>query len=457
MLESLRNIKNPIARSLTAAATIGSGTVLAASLILGITKAKTPDAYQAALYATLAGSGGGALLGLVTTTRRASQRASQPAAEPQDWSSAEITDTAEWQDWRNFIVSRTVKESAEITSFYLRPEDGQAIPNFQPGQFLTIKLVIPGQAKSVIRTYTLSDYTEPCEYYRLSIKRETMPEGIDVPAGLASNFMHDHIQVGSTIAAKPPSGKFILHVNDSLPAVLISNGVGITPMISMAKAASLGNPDRPIWFVHGARNGPSHAFQDEVMHLAQRHPNLIVHYVYSRPTERDTGRYHSTGYVDAALIQHLVTVEAEYFLCGSMPFLQSLRQGLQQAGVPERQIAFEVFTKAPAGSTQKMPATPTETATGTATGEQRLGNAEIVFAKSGITATWQPEEGSILEFAEANGLEPDYSCREGICGTCMCKLRSGEVEYQQTPIADIQPGSVLICIAHPKTAIVLDL
>ncbi|MGV0027658.1 2Fe-2S iron-sulfur cluster-binding protein [Phormidesmis priestleyi] len=445
MFDSLSGIKNPLVRSLVAAVTIGSAMTLASSLIIGATNTKTSSAYRSAVYAALVGTGCGALFGLVSA--QGSQKSNPKNA------SVQVDNRTSWQDWRNFVVVRKVKESEEITSFYLQPEDGQKIPNFQPGQFLTIKLEIPGQSKPVIRTYSLSDYAEPCEYYRLSIKREPMPEGLNVAAGVASNFMHDRVQEGTLIAAKPPSGKFVLNVERSLPAVLISNGVGITPLISMAKAASQLNhaasnspaSNRAIWFVHGARNGASHAFQGEVMQLAQQNPNLRVHYAYSRPTQDDAGRYHSTGYVDTTLIQHLVKQEAEYFLCGSLPFMNSLREGLQQAGVPESQIFFEVFTKGKAGVVEKAPA------------DRTAKSAEIVFDKSSKTAIWTPEDGSILEFAEANGLDPDYSCRQGICGTCVCRLREGEVEYQQPPIAEVEPGSVLICIAQPKTAIVIDL
>jgi ferredoxin-NADP reductase len=446
MFESLSSIKNPLVRSLFTAATIGSAITVASSLVIGTTNTKSSSAYRAAVYSVLAGTGCGALFGLVSA--QGSQK-----SNPKNALSTQVGNHTNWQDWRNFVVVRKVKESEEVTSFYLQPEDGQEIPNFQPGQFLTIKLAIPGQSKPVIRTYSLSDYTEPCEYYRLSIKREPMPEGLTVPAGLASNFMHDRVQEGTVIAAKPPSGKFVLSVERSLPAVLISNGVGITPMISMAKAASQLNhvassspsSNRAIWFVHGARNGTSHAFQDEVRQLSEQNPNLMVHYAYSRPTDEDTGRYHSMGYVDTDLIQNLVKQEAEYFLCGSLPFMNSLRKGLQQAGVPESQIFFEVFTKGKAEVVEKAPANSTAE------------SAEIVFAKFGKTATWTPDDGSILEFAEANGLEPDYSCRQGICGTCVCQLREGEVDYQQPPIAQVEPGSVLICIAQPKTAIVLGL
>jgi uncharacterized protein len=340
-----------------------------------------------------------------------------------------------------------VKESGEITSFYLKPEDGDEIPSFQPGQFLTIKLEIPGQAKPVLRTYSLSDYPEPCDTYRLSIKREPAPRDLDVPPGLSSNFMHDRVQEGSIIPAKPPSGKFVLDVRKSIPAVLVSNGVGITPMIAMAKACSRLNPSRPIWFLHGARDGRYHAFRDEVLNLTEQNPNLQVHFAYSRPRPEDEGQFHSTGYVDTALIQSLASQDAEFFLCGSPPFMNAIREGLQSWGVPDDRVYFESFMKArtaPAASVSPLPAL-----------DER---AEIVFAKSGRTLTWESEHDSILEFAEANDLNPDYSCRAGICGTCMCRILEGEVEYQEEPTAAIAEGSVLICISKPKTArVVLEL
>jgi ferredoxin-NADP reductase len=218
-------------------------------------------------------------------------------------------------------------------------------------------------------------------------------------------------------------------------------------MMSMVKACSRLNPKRPIWFLHGARDGQYHAFRDEVLNMAEQNPNLQVHFAYSRPRPEDTGRFQSTGYVDTALIQTLVGRDAEFFLCGSPPFLQSIREGLQTWGVPEDRVFFESFMKARTVSSETIAPAP-------AGGEA----AEIIFTQSGKTLTWQAEYDSILEFAEANDLEPAYSCRQGICGTCMCKIREGEVAYQTEPTAAIAEGSVLICISKPKTArVVLEL
>jgi uncharacterized protein len=445
MFESLGRIHNPFVRSLTAALTTLSVITIVASIAIGATKSKD-DAYKVALYSALIGTGCGALLGLAYPIKGNQQKSAFNNQQ------STPTDTT-WKDWRNFVVVQKVKESEEITSFYLQPEDQGEIPDFQPGQFLTIKLDISGQARPVIRTYSISDYSEPHQYYRLSIKREPMPSGLDVMPGIASNFMHDHIHEGSVIPAKPPSGRFFLDVNKALPAVLISNGVGITPMISMAKAATRLNPDRPIWFIHGARDGRFHAFRDEMRAIAAQNPNLTLHFAYSRPQAADAGYYHSTGYIDIGLIQSLVRQEAEYFLCGSPPFMESIHAGLKSAGVAESRVLFEMFTKAvgtkAVGSTSTRPSAPAH---------ENAEIAEIVFTQSNKTIIWQDDANSILEFAEANDLNPPYSCRQGICGTCQCKLLEGEVEYYEKPTAAIEAGSVLICIAKPKTPkVVLEL
>ena len=468
MFSSLRKIENSLSRNITAIATAGSkstiasvvatvmisfaaavtaGAVIALTsvVVFGLIKPKDESANKAAMYASIGAIGSGAILGLIYISQ-ASGKPSKPASS--DERSAQQPDDRFWKNWRDFVVVRKVKESEEITSFYLQPKDKGEIPNFQPGQFLTIKLDIPGQTKPVIRTYSLSDYQEPCDFYRLSIKRELMPEGQDVPPGLASNFIHDQIQEGSVITAKPPSGKFVLNLQKSSPVVLISNGVGLTPLISMAKAATRHNRDRPIWFVHGTRNGRFHAFRAEMLALDEQNPNLHLHFAYSRPEAEDTGHHHSTGYVNPELIQPLIQPEAEYFLCGSPPFMESIREGLKQADVPESQVFSESFIKA-SKATADRPSTEIST---------ESQGAEIVFTQSGQTIAWETDAGSILDFAEANDLNPPYSCRQGICGTCVCKILEGEVEYQEIPTAAIEEGSVLICISKPKTAkVVLDL
>jgi len=445
MVDILERTSNPLWRGTQAALMGASATAILAGGVLGLTKLDDKLVSRWAVYGAALGAAAGAVFGLVGVTPRSSDARS----EPQESTSAD--ESIGWQDWRNFVVDRKVQESQEITSFYLKPQDGGPLPGFLPGQFLTIRLPIPDQPCPVIRTYSLSDYAETPSYYRLSIKREGAPKDLAVPPGVASNFMHDHIQVGSVIEAKPPTGKFVLDVASSRPAVLVSNGVGITPMISMAKAVSQQNPARTLWFFHGARDGRYHAFRDEVRTLTERATNLRVHYCYSRPQPEDMGHYQGTGYVDAELIQALLPValaEADYFLCGSPPFMDSLRAGLMNLGVPAEQIRFESFGK---------PAlTPTRVENGATVNGVAM--AEVVFAQSGKTAAWSPTDGTLLEFAEAQGLEPAFSCRAGICLTCMCRLNAGEVVYDEPPTGTPEEGAVLICVSKPKSAqIVLEL
>lgn len=446
MLEDIRQISNPFVRAITSGLFLSSLVTIPAAAAISLVNLKNESAYKFVFYASIASATVGAVGGLAAGKSK-STTSSNPSVE----TSGSIT----WKDWRKFVIDRKVKESDSITSFYLHPLDEGIIPNFIPGQFLTIQLDIPEQSKPVIRTYSLSDYVQLGSYYRLSIKREPAAPDTITPAGIASNFMHDHVHEGSIILAKPPAGKFVLDVHSNQPAVLISNGVGITPMISMAKAVSLLNPQRHIWFLHGARDGSLHAFRDEVNAIAASNPNLHILYCYSRPNLTDQGKFHHKGYVDVNLIKNVVApqmqnlcgaTDAEYFLCGSPSFMDSLRDGLRDWGVPDRKVLFESFAKAkPKKSEQASDLTQED-------------SIEVVFSKSGKTLNWTHTDGTILEFAEANDIYPDHSCRVGVCGTCMCKISEGEVEYEQTPSAEVDSSSVLICISKPKTAkIVLDI
>lgn len=432
MLDTLQKIQNPVIRAVAAAGMTFSVVTIATSPAIALFPNKDA-AVQTSLYASAIAAGGGAVWGLANGKRSSDQRVSlgNDAAD----------DRQEWKDWRNLVVTRKVKESEEITSFYLQPQGSWSLPDFLPGQFLTIKLEIPGQPKPIIRTYSLSTHESHQTFYRLSIKREPAPKDQAVPPGLASNFMHDQIQEGAIIPAKPPSGNFFIDVNQPLPAILISNGVGITPMISMAKACMRLNPARPVWFIHGARDGRYHAFREEMAALAQQHPNLTLHYRYSRPQPEDAGFFHSMGYVDASLLQALVRSESEFFLCGSPPFLQSIRDGLRDWGVPDSRVFYESFGGGkPKATSTEMPVIAGEGAI-----------AEVVFLRSQATHTWDASQGTLLEFAENQGLDPAYSCRQGVCGTCQCKLVDGEVRYVEEPSYPVENGSVLICIAQPHS------
>lgn len=420
---------------------MAAGTVLSFCAVTGLhelTARQHPQPPQSNLAWVLEGMAIGGALGLVIPGLR---RRRKPTPAPV------------WSSWREFVVSHKQRESEEITSFHLRPRDSDPLPAFRPGQFLTIELSIPGQTRSVLRTYSLSDYpsgSSTPDHYRLSIKREPPPPGLEVPAGLASNHLHDHVEVGSCLKVRPPAGNFVLDTGATTPIVLISNGVGITPMIAMAKAALQQPGQRQVLFVHGCRNGRFHAFAGEIDALAQHHGNLQPHIVYSRPLDSDQGHFQSEGRVDGALIQRLVQGPADYFLCGSPPFMDNLISQLKQSGVDEAAIHFESFSRAPGANP------PAPQADGAASSE----TATVSFAQTGTTATWTGEdpEQSLLSLAEAEGLQPPFACRAGVCGTCATRLLKGEVVYPSEPSAPRQEGEVLLCIARPGSrTLTLDL
>ncbi|MEC4680439.1 MAG: MOSC domain-containing protein, partial [Nitrospirota bacterium] len=360
------------------------------------------------------------------------------------------------EKFRTLIVDRKVPESQSITSFYLVPEDGKPLAPFLPGQFLPLRLDIPGQYKPLLRTYSLSD-SPKADYYRLTIKREPAPPNRpDVYPGVSSTYFHDKVEIGSKLLAKSPRGKFTLDPNSETPVVLLSAGVGLTPLVSMLNAIVEVGSKRPTWFIHGNRNRRSHAMGEHVRRVAKENDNVQVHIRYSEPLSEDIlGRdYDDEGHVDIELLKRLLpSKNFDFCLCGPAPFMKSLFNGLHDWGVPEFRIHYEFFGPASVlGGERAKVSTPKRAAGAT----QCCGEIEVTFSKSGVKANWNPSFESILDLAEANGLSPDYSCRSGICHTCKCKIEEGEVEYVLEPLDSPDPGSVLICCSKPKTNVVLD-
>ncbi|MEM7742861.1 MAG: pyridoxamine 5'-phosphate oxidase family protein [Pseudomonadota bacterium] len=237
---------------------------------------------------------------------------------------------------RELVVTGKVVESEGITSFHLAAADGTPLEPFEAGQHLPVELDIPGQRGRVRRSYSLSGAPSGGTY-RLSIKREAR--------GLASRFLHDTVRAGDRIRARRPSGDFVVPCS-ACPLVLVSAGVGLTPMLSMLHAAADGDTDRPVWFVHGARNGAHHALKAEVEALVASRPNLSAHVRYSQPAEADEPGtdFHGTGRVSAQTLLDLnAGPDARYMLCGPARFLADIRTGLEAAGVPAQHIHAETF------------------------------------------------------------------------------------------------------------------
>ncbi len=357
-------------------------------------------------------------------------------------------------DFKEFIVVRRELENKNqsICSFYLLPVDGKPLPTFKPGQFLTFKLQIDGpvkgKAKSVVRCYSLSDAPRT-DYYRVSIKRVPAPAGLpDVPAGASSNFFHDHVQQDSRLMIKPPSGHFHLMDEMPLPVVLIGSGIGITPMLSMLNALLESKTTREVWLYYGVKNGDEHIMKKHFQALDRAHDNFHLHICYSAPNETDVEGpdYQHKGRIGIPLLQNtLKLMRYQFYVCGPKSMMESLIPGLEELGVSSHDIYYESFGPASLGKHKKIG--PHITASDPIT---------ITFGKSGKSLAWDSAVGSLLEFAENNGIDVDSGCRAGSCGSCQTAVSAGETEYNQQPDADVEPGHCLLCITTPKGNITLD-
>lgn len=253
--------------------------------------------------------------------------------------------TGGWDDFRAFRVDRKVQESEVITSFYLVPEDGGPIADFLPGQYVSVKVEVPGDEYTHLRQYSLSDAPGK-SYYRISVKREDGFPEREHPEGRVSNFLHSGINEGGLLHLSAPAGDFTLQQNDERPVVLISGGVGLTPMISMLNTLTEQYSDRQVTFIHAVQNGKLHAMKKHVDELAQAHPNISAYYCYQNPTEQDREQkaYQKEGYIDLPWLKSIIAdPNASYYFCGPVSFMQHINQALKEWGIPAADIHFEFF------------------------------------------------------------------------------------------------------------------
>jgi ferredoxin-NADP reductase len=361
-----------------------------------------------------------------------------------------------WSGFRSFRVSRRVIEDSagQICSFHLEPEDGLVLPSYKPGQFLTFRLDAPkadgSGAEQITRCYSLSDAPQS-DHYRVSIKRVPPPKS-DYPPGRSSNFFHDHVPVGTTLQVRAPSGHFYLEPGNG-PIVLIAGGIGITPMLSMLNWCQLHQPEREVWFFYGVRNGKEAAFAPQLAAIAAAKPNVHLRLCFSDPSpEEQLGKdFHHHGRADVNLFRMTMPLKPyHYFICGPTPMMESLVTALDDWGVPDAHIHFEAFGPASIKRRKRETAATASELTAPAT------DITVTFAKSGKQAQWSAQSGSLLEFAEAQGIAIDSGCRAGGCGTCQTTIKSGEVSYRQSPDFDPEPGSCLMCVCTPKTHVTLE-
>ncbi|WHY98098.1 NO-inducible flavohemoprotein [Peribacillus simplex] len=248
-----------------------------------------------------------------------------------------------WEGYRSFNIDKKIKESDVVTSFYLKPTDGKPIASYHAGQYLTLKAEIPGEKYTHIRHYSLSN-SPGKEYYRISVKRED-PHG-DAPSGIVSNYLHRQLEVGDTLQFSAPAGDFELD-NTDLPVVLISGGIGITPLLSMLNTIIEKQPQRQVTFIHATSNSQTHAFKDHLQQIVNEHQHIKSFVVYGAPSEADrtSGHFDKEGYVGLDFLQSVVpSKEANFYFCGPIPFMEAINEALNKWSVSKDHIHYEVFS-----------------------------------------------------------------------------------------------------------------
>lgn len=243
-----------------------------------------------------------------------------------------------WRGFRKFIVDRKDQESDVITSFYLVPEDGGEIASYQPGQYITVRVKPEGQEFTHLRHYSLS--TAPGKpYYRITVKRE---DGIgDQPAGVVSTYLHQSIEEGGILEISAPAGDFTLDQTRNIPVVLLSGGVGLTPMVSMLETLMQNDSKRDVVYIHAARSGQYHAMREHVAGLERKHDHLRTYVIYEQPSEGEL--YDKAGYIDLPWLQTVTDSGSDFYFCGPVPFMRTVLQSLKVWGVPQERIHYEFF------------------------------------------------------------------------------------------------------------------
>jgi ferredoxin-NADP reductase/MOSC domain-containing protein YiiM/ferredoxin len=352
-----------------------------------------------------------------------------------------------WPGFRRLAVAGIEPETSSVISIRLEDPDGGALPAALPGQYLTLRIQPGDERRSVLRNYSLSGPPDGGSY-RITVKRE--------PDGTASGYLHTRLHVGDQLEVAAPRGTFILDRTDA-PVLLISAGIGATPVLAMLHALAAEHAAREVWWLHGARSGSDHSFAAEARTLLASLPNVRTHIYYSRPGPTDLeGRdYDTAGRLSAALLAELDPPRAaEAYLCGPTPFMDEISAGLAAIGLDASRIHTEPFGPAP-GLTPGIATVPAR-APHPPAGPPGSGPT-IEFARSDLAIPWNSDYASLLELAEACDVPVRWSCRTGVCQTCETTLIAGTLDYNPDPVEPPADGSALICCSQPSANVVLDL
>ena len=352
-----------------------------------------------------------------------------------------------WTGFRPLTVSAVDRESDTIVSIRFADPAGEPVPAALPGQYLTLRLNAEPGGRPILRNYSLSGPPGAHEY-RISVKRE--------PHGLASEYLHTRLRVGDLVDVAAPRGTFTLRPGRS-PVLLISAGVGATPVLAMLHTLALERSEQEVWWLHGARSGADHAFAAEARALLNALPNAHRHVCFSRPAPADIegADYDAAGHLSEAALAALgLPSEAEAYLCGPPSFMGEASAALAALGLDASRIHTEIFGAAPAQTPgiASGPLKPPHPPAG------KPGTGPLVaFARSDLTIAWDPSYASLLELAETCDVPVRWSCRTGVCHSCETDVVSGGVGYSPDPVEAPGEGSVLLCCAQPAGDLVLDL
>jgi ferredoxin-NADP reductase/MOSC domain-containing protein YiiM len=352
-----------------------------------------------------------------------------------------------WAGFRRLGVTAVEHESDSVISIRFEDPDGEALPAARPGQYLTLRILPNEATRPLLRNYSLSGPPD-AGYYRIAVKREH--------EGAASDYLHDRLAVGDQLDVAAPRGTFILDESRD-PALLISAGIGSTPVLAMLNALAEQHSARQIWWLHGARNGHEHSFAAETRALLARCPNACIRVYYSQPSTDDVeGRdFDSAGRLTPSLLLELEPPRnAQAYLCGPLSFMNDVSAALVSIGLDASRIHTEPFGPEPA-LTPGIAATPTRTPH-LPSGPSGEGPT-IQFARSSLSVPWSDDYGSLLELAEACDVPVRWSCRTGVCHTCETTLIAGDLDYSPDPVEPPADGSALICCSRPHDDIVLEL
>jgi len=351
-----------------------------------------------------------------------------------------------WPGFRQMQVAHINKESENVTSLVLSPIDGQTLPLCQAGQFVVLRLLVDAGKPPVLRSYSLSDLPA-VDHLRISVKNELK--------GIGSSFLCNRAREGDLLDVSAPRGSFTLRPSQN-PVVLLSAGVGATPVMSMLHSLVAERSQREIWWIYGARNRVDHPFAEESRSLLKQLSRGREYIVYSRPAAIDQigADFDAPGHIDVTLLERIgVSQGSDFYLCGPSSFLQNMRDGLRNWGVLAGNVHTETFGSLEAITpgmaqvvhTPHLPQGPPGS------------GPPVSFARSGITAAWDRKFASLLELAEACDVPVRWSCRAGVCHTCMTGLIGGSITYNPEPLEKPAPGNVLVCCSQPNAGVTLDL